>query len=198
VSSAAAHANYKSSTPTKGEVLSSSPSQVSITFTQEVQKITNTFGIDVANSDGASVTSGEVALEDDDRSIMTVALEPNLNPGRYVVRWKNVSDSDGEAAEGAFSFYVEVQPSVEDLAADQQLAEIGAEEESPEPTSGASTPSGAATQLPPPSTAVATPAADGGGGDSGSSSILMIVAVIVIAGIPLGFVGARWLARRRA
>jgi len=195
VSGASAHANYKSSTPAKGELLSASPAQVSITFTQDVQKVTGTFGIDVADAGGASMTPGDATLDDGDRSTMAVALNPNLGPGRYVVRWKNISDSDGDAAEGAFSFYVEVQPSVEDIAADQELAEIGAEGETPEPTSGASTPSGAATEPSASSTAVAPPAADG---DSGGSSILVIVAVIVIAGIALGVAGARWLTRRRA
>lgn len=195
VSGASAHANYKSSTPAKGEVLGASPAQVSTTFTQEVQKITGTFGIDVADAGGTSMTLGDAALDNGDRSTMTVALNPNLGPGRYVVRWKNVSDSDGEAAGGAFSFYVELQPSVEDLAADQELAEIGAEEEPPEPTSGASTPSGAATEPPPTSTAVAPPTADD---DSGSRIILVTVAAIVIAGTALGLAGARWLTRRRA
>ncbi len=191
----AAHANYKSSTPTKGEALSASPTQVSITFTQELQKITGTFGIGVADAGGASVTSGAVALDDDDRSVMAIALEPSLDPGRYVVRWKNVSDSDGDAKEGAFSFYVERQPSVEDLAADQVLAQIGAEDTTPEPTSAASTPSDGATEPPSSSTAVAPPAADGAGRRNWS---LMIVAGVIIAGSVLGFAGARWLARRRA
>lgn len=195
VSGASAHANYKSSTPAKGEVLSASPARVSITFTQEVQKVTGTFGIDVTNASSAPVTLGDATLDDSDRSTMTIALNPGLDPGRYIVRWKNVSDVDGEAAEGAFSFYVEARPSVEDLAADQGLAEIGAEEEPPEPTAGASTPSDGATEPPPSTTAVAPPAADD---DSGGRSILIIIAVIVIATIALGFAGARWLTRRKA
>lgn len=196
VSGVAAHANYKSSTPAKGAVLSAPPTQVSISFTQDVQKITGTFSIDVVSpAGGASVTSGEAALNDADRSIMTVGLEPSLDPGRYVVLWRNVSDQDGEAAEGAFSFYVGAQPSVNDLAADQELTKIGAEEESPEPTSGASTPENAATPVPPSSTAVAPPPANS---DSGSRSMLFIVAVTVIAAVALGFAGARWLKRRGA
>jgi methionine-rich copper-binding protein CopC len=198
VSGASAHAAYKSSTPAKGEVLSASPAQVSIAFTQEVQKVTGTFGIDVADAGGASMTPGDASLDDGDRSTMTVALNPNLGPGRYVVRWKNVSDVDGEAAEGAFSFYVETRPSVEDLAADQGLTEIGAEEEPPGPTSGTSTPSGAATEPPPPSTAVAPPTADGDGGGDGGNSSLLITAGVIIAAIALGFAGARLLKRRRA
>lgn len=194
VSGASAHANYKSSTPAKGEVLSASPSQVSVTFTQDVQKITGTFGIEVANADGASVTSGEVALDDDDRSTMTVPLQPALPDGRYAVRWKNVSDADGDDANGAFSFYVGVQPSVENLAADDALAEIGAGDETPEPTFGASTPSDGATAPTASATAV-TPSSDDDGGGSGT---VIIIVVIVVAGIALGFAGVRLLTRRRS
>ena len=193
MSGAAAHANYKSSAPAKGEVLSASPTRVSITFTQEVQKLTGTFGIDVAVDGGAPVTLGDATLDDSDRSIMTVALEPSLNPGRYVVRWKNVSDSDGDTAEGAFSFYVGSQPSADDLVADEALLKIGAEE-TPQPTPGASTPEDAITEPPPSSTAVAPAAEESGGGNSS----LIIVAVIVIAGIAFGFAVVRWLTRRRA
>ena len=39
VSTASAHARYKSSIPATGDVLAASPARVEITFTQEIQKV---------------------------------------------------------------------------------------------------------------------------------------------------------------
>jgi methionine-rich copper-binding protein CopC len=89
---ASAHARFKSSTPGKGEVVQTSPSQVEIFFTQAVQKVSGTYGIEVARDRGAAVTTGPAVIDENDRTHMTVQLQPNLTPGRYVVQWKNVSD----------------------------------------------------------------------------------------------------------
>ena len=59
---------------------------------------------------------------------MSVPLQPDLADGRYVVHWNNVSDEDGDPAEGAFSFYVNYEPNAVDLENDEQLGQIGAEE----------------------------------------------------------------------
>lgn len=182
-SGVSAHARYESSTPAKGEVLSASPAQVTIKFSQDVQKITGTYGIDVVlepggGPTGASATAGTAVLNDDDRSMMSVPLQSALSPGRYVVRWTNVSDEDGDAAEGAFSFYVGVQPTEADLAADAALEDIG-EQETPaaSPTSGAP-PTAAPTT--PAASATATPAAEGDDDDDDGGNTGMIVAIVVI------------------
>ncbi len=189
---ALAHARYKSSTPGKAEVIAAAPASVEITFTQNVQKVSGTYGITVNRDRGADVTGGPATLDDTDRSKMSVALQANLSPGRYVVNWHNVSDDDGDPAEGAFSFYVNVQPTSVDLANDQQLEQIGAEEETPgagSPTAGGSP---AATARPGPTstsvsaTASATPASsssDSGGSNSGLIiGIVVAVAIVLIAG----------------
>jgi methionine-rich copper-binding protein CopC len=193
-----AHANYESSTPAKGEVLSASPAQVSITFTQDVQRITGTFGIEVAGPAGAATTA-PATLNDEDRSIMTVPLAPNLPPGRYVVEWKNVSDEDGDAAEGAFSFYIGVQPTAEQLAADAELAEIE-DVNTPTPTTSAATPgtTPAGTTPPVSSTAVPPNAGEEDDGGSGTAIAIIISVVAVAAGLVIGFFGVRWYAKRRA
>jgi copper transport protein len=186
-----AHANYDSSTPAKGEVLNASPAQVSITFTQDVQRITGTYGIEVTGPAG-SATAGAAALNDEDRSIMTVPLAPNLPPGRYVVEWKNVSDADGDAADGAFSFYIGVQPTAEELAADATL-----EEQEPTPTATTGAPTPGAT---PPASSTATPPSKNDDDDGGSgTAITVIIAIAAVAvGLAAGFFGVRWYANRRA
>lgn len=133
-----AHAQYASSTPAKGARLTSAPAEVTITFTQEIQKIEGTYEITVNKDRGLAVTSGPAVVSDDDRTMMSVPLAPGLADGRYVVRWKNVSDADGDPAEGAFSFYLNYEPNTVDLENDAQLEEVGAEEE--ETPAGGDTP----------------------------------------------------------
>jgi methionine-rich copper-binding protein CopC len=190
--SAQAHAQYKESTPAKGEVLSASPSQVSITFTQDVQKVTGTYELAVTHATG-SVTFGAPELSDADRSLLSVPLRPDLPPGRYEVHWRNLSDADGDPAEGAFSFYVGVQPTAADLAADDALALIG-QEETPGPTADRPTP--AEGRTPSASATAAAPSPDDG--SDGNSSAFIILGVIIVAGAIAGFGGARWFMRRRA
>lgn len=189
-----AHANYDSSTPAKGEVLNASPAQVSITFTQDVQRITGTFGIDVTGPAGTA-TAGAADLDDDDRSIMTVPLSPNLPPGRYVVEWKNVSDEDGDPNNGAFSFYIGVQPTPEDIAADAELEEVGPDGPTPSPTSGAATPGA----TPPASSTATPPNNNGDDDDGGNTAVVAVIAIVAVAaGLALGFFGVRWVMNRRA
>ena len=193
------HARYKESTPAKGELLAASPAQVSITFSQEVQKVTGTYGIDVRYSPSRPQTgitqdaeAGPAVVNDDDRTIVSVPLRPDLAPGRYEVHWTNVSDADGDPAEGAFSFYIGMPPTAADLAADEALALIGEEEETPEPTGGASTP---APGTPAASATAVAPRSDDD--DGGGSTALIIIGVIVVVGIVAGFLAARFVTRRR-
>ena len=170
VSPAFAHARYKSSTPGTGEAITASPAQVEIEFTQEIQKIAGGYGIQVVKDRGLDVTAGPAMVNDADRHKMSVALQPDLTAGRYVVNWTNTSDEDGDAAKGAFSFYLNYQPNAVDLANDAQLATVGFEDVTAEagttvaeqtPTLGGSAVSGTPTAEP-----VTPPAAGPTGGAS--------------------------------
>jgi copper transport protein len=121
VASVSAHARRKSSTPAAGEVLATSPATLTIEFTQEIQKISGTYGIDVIDESGADVTAADAVIDDADRTQMSVELQPDLPDGRYVVTYRNVSDADGDEFEASFAFYVGVEPTEEDLAADREL-----------------------------------------------------------------------------
>lgn len=142
--SAGAHARLKESTPAVGEVLEASPAEVSITFTNDIQKITGTYDIAVENEAGQSFTAGPPLIDEEDRSVMTVPLQPNLPPGRYVVTYKNVSDADGDPFEAGYAFYVGVEPTQEQLAADALL-------EPPEVSATQTFQAGAGAGTPPPS-----------------------------------------------
>jgi methionine-rich copper-binding protein CopC len=189
---ALAHARYESSTPGKGEVLQTSPSTVSITFSQDVQKITGTYGIDVTANGMANVTAAPATLSDEDRSIMTVPLQPALAAGRYVVEWTNVSDEDGDPAEGAFAFYVGREPTAPELAADEELAEIGGEEATPTASPGATETEVVGTSV------AATPAPTDTDDDDDGDSGAVVFAVVVGAAALVAAGGAGWwfLSRR--
>jgi methionine-rich copper-binding protein CopC len=187
---AGAHARLDESAPAVGEVLAASPPQVSITFTQDVQKISGTYGIDVIDAGGADLTTADAVLNDDDRRIMTVDLQPSLPAGRYIVEYKNVSDEDGDPFAGAYAFYVGREPTAEELAADHEL--LGEEEETP---TAEATPAPTAVATP---VSVPTPVTNGDDDDAGGTITLILVvgAIALVATLVIaGFVA---LSRRRA
>ncbi len=201
-SSVFAHARYESSTPGTGEVLTTSPARVEITFSVDIQKISGSYGIEVTRDRGAAVTNGPSVVDDSDRSKLSVALQPDLGPGRYVVNWKNVSDEDGDAITGAFSFYINTQPTTVDLANDAQLAQIGFEEVtataaavgtpgSVDATATVSAPTGAAAS-PAPTTVSATSDDDG----SSNTAVFAVIA-LVVAAVVVGLAAWQYSARRR-
>lgn len=189
----AAHADYESSTPARGEQLAVAPSDVEITFTQEIQKIAGSYEITVNKDRGLSVTSGPAVVDDADRTRMSVPLQPSLDDGRYVVNWKNLSDADGDRNVGAFSFYLNHVPTAVDLANDAALEQIGPVEtattgETPVATAPATEtfePSQVAgTQTAGPTPIITPGEVDDGG--SGSNSIVFVViggAVVVAMGV---------------
>jgi hypothetical protein len=174
---------------------------VEITFTQDIQRISGSYGIDVNLDRGASVTAGPSVVNDDDRAKLSVPLQPNLQPGRYVVNFRNVSDEDGDPFAGAFSFYYQVEPTAVDLANDEQLAMIGEEEPTQTP-GGAETPESTVPPVPTGPASITSPTvapADGGDeeddGDDGAVLWIAIglgVAAAVVAG------GAVMVLRNRA
>jgi methionine-rich copper-binding protein CopC len=207
VGTASAHAHYISSTPAKSAVLTAAPTSVSITFAEEIQNTAGSFGLTVLNKDGGSAEASAPKLASGDAKTLTVNLKSGLANGRYEVHWNNVSSVDGDAATGAFSFYIGVQPTAADLAADEELAMIGAEEMAtetpmPEMTQPASAPTVIAPA--PQATAAASKPAAGGtlpktgdGGSSGGSGGTPFVAVVLLATAMLAL-GGGIIARRRA
>lgn len=218
VSPVFAHARYMSSMPGTAEILTTSPAEVDIAFTQHIQKVSGTYDIAVAHDRGASVTSGPAVVNETDRTKMSVPLQPDLTPGRYVVNWKNTSDDDGDPVTGAFAFYLNYQPNTVDLANDQALAQIGFEDVTATAAAVALTPSTApaATPVPAGSPAAGSTAAAGGtqlpgisaatpiptvGSTSSSSDSNTVVYVIIAAIIVIAVMGLgvwQYVGRRRS
>ncbi len=118
---ALAHARYDHSTPSPGQVLSTSTPSVDIYTAQDMRKVAGADVITVVGPDGKQVDTDNTVVDDSSRRHLSVGLQPNLPPGRYVVSFKTLSDQDGEADHGQFAFYVETPPTSEQQAADAKL-----------------------------------------------------------------------------
>ena len=178
---ASAHARYKSSTPGKSEVVQTPPTQVEITFTEEIQKIADAYNMTVTDANGAIASNGPAVINEQDRTKMSVPLASSLPPGRYVVHWNNVSDADGDPFAGAFAFYVGTQPTPADVAADAALAAAEAPEATDTAAPGAATSTKAPSTGPASPAASATPTGSGGGGNAVLNvGVVVVVAVVVV------------------
>lgn len=91
--------------PAPGQVLTAAPDKVTGWFTSPLRRDPNWTFIKVTNEQGTEVTTGEVTLTAD-RKQMSVALRPNLPPGRYVVNHRTWDDEDNEIVGECFVFYI--------------------------------------------------------------------------------------------
>jgi methionine-rich copper-binding protein CopC len=97
---AAAHAELESSTPEAGENLDTAPTEVTLTFDDELNPDGSSFS--VVDADGHEVGSGEVDLTVADRNVMTGDVTIS-DPGIYTVEYTVVGD-DGHSVSGTISF----------------------------------------------------------------------------------------------
>ncbi|MFC7403620.1 copper resistance CopC family protein [Georgenia alba] len=98
---AAAHDVLTGSSPAEGETLSESPSEVALTFSNELLDGNNV--VEVSPSGGEPVVEGAPSLDGD---TATLELPEALDGGEYTVTWSVVS-SDGHRVEGEYAFTVE-------------------------------------------------------------------------------------------
>ena len=110
-SDASAHAAYESSSPEFAAVLSEPPSEIRIRFTQELFRREGANGITLTHLDGgAEVRLGEPRIDNEDRHVMTASVDEELERGRYVVSWTNLSAEDGDSDSGSYPFYLGRSP----------------------------------------------------------------------------------------
>ena len=103
---ALAHADLDRSDPAADAVLTTAPTQVQLWFTQELFRRQEQNRIEVYAADGNRYDQGDAVINDDDRTLLTVALQPALPSGVYTVRWNAVSSEDGHESAGEFIFTV--------------------------------------------------------------------------------------------
>jgi hypothetical protein len=98
--SAHAHGTLDHASPAAGSTVSSSPSQVSLFFTQYIEPMFSR--VEVRNAAGARVDQGDTKVRGRE---MRVSLKA-LPPGIYSVHWRILS-VDTHRTEGSFRFHVE-------------------------------------------------------------------------------------------
>jgi copper transport protein len=98
-----AHASFVKSDPAPNSAVLTSPSRVTIWFTEPLEASFSQ--IQVLAADGSSVDRGNSALDSSDPRVLSVDLNPLPN-GTYIVAWQVLSTVDGHATSGAFPFTV--------------------------------------------------------------------------------------------
>ena len=102
-----AHSDYDRSIPSAGEVVSESPQQVQVWFTQELFRREGQNVLEVYGPDDQRADQDDAAIDDDDRKLMSVSLQSDLPNGVYTVRWRTLSADDGDEADGEFQFTIQ-------------------------------------------------------------------------------------------
>jgi methionine-rich copper-binding protein CopC len=94
-----AHANLDRATPAVGSTVASSPGQLTLWFTENIERKFST--ADVRNASGARVDQGNISVSG---NVLSVGLK-TLSPGTYRVHWRVLS-VDTHTTSGSFTFHV--------------------------------------------------------------------------------------------
>ena len=97
-----AHAFLKDANPGVGSTIQTSPSEVRIRFTENIEPAVSS--IQVFDASGKEVDKRDVHLDRSDRTLLHVSL-PWLRAGTYKVVWRVVS-VDTHVTNGSFTFGV--------------------------------------------------------------------------------------------
>lgn len=102
----AAHAALDVATPAAGATVTGPPSEVSGTFTQDMDPAGSS--IELRDADGTVIATGGVDPANARR--MVIADLPQLAAGEYEVRWTTLSSEDGELDRDTWAFTVAAPP----------------------------------------------------------------------------------------
>lgn len=171
-----AHAGYERSNPPKDAVIPEAPERLDVWFAEEVQKVEGANSLTVTDASGTRVDTGDLVIDDDDRTHMSIGLQPDLPDGVYTVVWVTTSDDDGDTDDGDFVFTVDAS--------------------APAPTDTPSATPSPTPTTPATPTATATAGASDESDDDGSGVALPLLIVLVLAGVG-AFLALTVLRRRR-
>lgn len=172
-----AHADYERSEPAADAVVAAAPEQVRVWFTQELFRREGENRLEVYGPDGERMDLDDAAIADDDRTLMTVSLSPDLPDGVYTVRWHTLSAEDGHPGDGEFSFTVgeSDSPTVEATAATETEDPGASEAATATPELPAETPTTVPTAAPAADSSPALPCL-------GSAAIMLFALGVVLVG----------------
>jgi copper transport protein len=100
---ALAHSQLLSSTPGSGEILTESPAEIRLVFSEPLDPRYSS--ADVLNGVGQAIVDHGGAPDPADPTVLIVPL-PVLAGGAYTVNWRTLSAADGHTSEGFISFGV--------------------------------------------------------------------------------------------
>jgi methionine-rich copper-binding protein CopC len=182
------HASYDYSMPDDGEVVTASPTELSAFFNDEIRRQEGTYYLRVLDDSGTQVSDGNGVLNDDDRTNIVAPIPELLPDGRYSVHWKTLSDEDGDEAQGVFCFYVNIQPT------EQQIAECNAMGNVERDATGTAQAGASDTPHMPATVTTQPPEIQ----EEGNSNTAVVIVIIVAAAALLGVVaGTVFYLRRR-
>jgi methionine-rich copper-binding protein CopC len=171
-----AHADYDRSDPAADAVIPVAPDRVDVWFTEDVRKVAGANSLEVIDPNG-QVVSGELAVDDDDRTHVSVPLNTGLPEGVYTVNWMTTSDHDGDTEDGSFTFTLSSAATVTATAT---------------PTANPTAPD---TQTPAATTTATSIPAPPSAGDENGAPVALIV-ILVVAGLAVIGGGAAFVRRR--
>jgi copper resistance protein C len=96
-----AHAQLQKAVPAVGGVVTASPKEIRLNFSEGVEPRFS--GVALQAADGHAVGTGAAGLDPADKSILIVPITSTLPPGSYKVIWHVVS-VDTHKTQGSFSF----------------------------------------------------------------------------------------------
>ena len=102
-----AHANLADADPAPNSVLDTSPSRITIWFTEPLEPSLSS--IKVLDSEGSRVDNDDSTVNPSDPTVMYVTLQDDLPDGAYTVAWRSLSTVDSHTIRGTF-FYSVGQP----------------------------------------------------------------------------------------
>ena len=99
-----AHAQLQKAVPAVGSVVTASPKEIRLKFSEGVEP--HFSGIALASASGEAVAVGKPGVDPADNSVLVVAVGHPLKPGLYKVTWHAVS-VDTHHTQGSFEFTVQ-------------------------------------------------------------------------------------------
>ena len=192
-----AHSGYDHSEPAQDAVVPAAPVRVDVWFTQEVLRQEGNNFVRVFDEQNVQVSDGDGVVDDDDRAHIYTTVPADLPDGRYIVRWMTTSFEDGDTDDGAFCFYIAVEPTAGQQA---ECAALGDDSETPGATAGPTEPAVGSPTAPAVSPTATEPAATDDSDDDGAPTgaiIGGIVAGVVVVALVVGGV-VIWLRRTLA
>lgn len=96
-----AHAQLKTADPADKATITTSPAQVTLTFSEETSATKSTAS--VVDASGAVVSTG-FQVDLNERTKMTIALKPSLPNGVYTVKFHTLTEDDNAMVDGTTTF----------------------------------------------------------------------------------------------